>query len=155
MPFDDNLFDGAVFLNSLHHVPKPAMLQALHEAARVLVPEAPIVVIEPLAEGPFFSVLRVVEDETHVRAAAQDAIARAIESGAFEGLGRTDYLRRERFAGLEEFLVRAVAADPARAAAVGERRPEIQAAFRRYARVCADGAMVLEQPMRAAVFIGR
>ncbi len=33
IPFADELFDGAAFLNSLHHVPEPAMQRALREAS--------------------------------------------------------------------------------------------------------------------------
>ena len=151
MPFADSSFDGAIFLNSLHHVPKLAMHQALREAARVTKPAGPIVVIEPLATGSFFSVLRTVEDESAVRAAAQEVIAEAIESGSLEQLDRSDYLRREHFADLDEFLARVVAAEPARAAAVEERRPEVEAAFRRYGRIATDGRMALDQPIRAHV----
>ena len=82
VPFADSSFDGAIFLNSLHHVPQRAMHQALREAARVTKPAGPIVVIEPLPSGSFFSVLRTVEDESAVRAAAQEVIAEAIESGS-------------------------------------------------------------------------
>ncbi|QIN81877.1 methyltransferase domain-containing protein [Rubrobacter tropicus] len=150
LPFADDSFDGAVFLNSFHHVPKPAMRQALHEAARVVEPAGPIVVVEPLAEGSFFFALRPVEDETEVRTAAQYALRQAVESGAFEQQRRVDYLRRELFEGLEQFLARVVAVDPARAPVVAENRPEIEAAFRLHARV-ADGRTTLEQPMRAHV----
>ena len=155
MPFADSSFDGAIFLNSLHHVPKLSMDQALREAARVTKPAGPIVAIEHLAAGSFFSVLRTVEDETAVRAAAQEVIAEAIESGSLEQLDRSDYLRREHFADLGEFLVRVVAAEPARAVAVEERRAEVQAAFRRYGRSAADGRIVLEQPIRAHVLAAR
>jgi ubiquinone/menaquinone biosynthesis C-methylase UbiE len=151
LPFADASFDGAIFLNSLHHVPRPAMHRALREAARVVGPTRPIVVVEPLAEGLFFSALRPVEDETEVRRAAQDALRQALETEAFGQLRRVDYLRRETFEGLDQFLVRIVAVDPARAAVVAEQRPEVEAAFLRHARVAADGRMTLEQPMRAHV----
>ena len=123
----------------------------LMEAARVVEPARPIVVIEPLAEGSFFCALRPVEDEADVRAAAQEVLRRALESGTFEQLGRADYLRREHFEGLDQFLARIVAVDPARAAVVAEHRPEIEATFRCHAQVAADGRMTLEQPMRAHV----
>lgn len=155
MPFADHSFDGAVFLNSLHHVPKLAMPQALREAARVINPAGSIVVVEPLAEGSSFSVLRVVEDETDVRAAAQEVIGKMIGDGTFEQLSRTDYLRREHFTDLDQFLARIAAVDPARTAVVEERRSEIEAAFRRYAQATADGRMTLEQPMRAYVLRAR
>jgi len=151
LPFRDASFDGAVFINSLHHVPKPAMHRALREAVRVVGPTGCVVVIEPLAEGSFFLALLPVEDETDVRSAAQEVLARAVESGTFEQSRRVDYLRRERFVDLEGFLDRVVAVDPARAATVEERRPEVEAAFRRYASAAPDGGMALDQPMRAHV----
>lgn len=151
LPFADASFDGAVFLNSLHHVPKPVMHRALGEAARVVGPAGPIVVVEPLAEGSFFLALRPVEDETNVRTAAQEALRQAVEGGAFEQLRRVDYLRREVFESMDEFLARVIAVDPARAAVVAGRRPEVEAAFGRHARAAADGRMTLDQPMRAHV----
>ena len=155
LPLADGSFDGAIFLNSLHHVPRPNMQGALREVARVVEPAGSIVIVEPLAEGSFFFALRPVEDETDVRTAAQETLRRALESGAFEQLGRVDYLRRENFEGLDEFVGRVVAVDPARAAAVAENRPEIEAAFRRHARVSADGRMTLEQPMRAHILTAK
>ncbi len=155
LPFADDSFDGAIFLNSLHHVPEPDMQRALGEAARVVEPAGSIVVVEPLAAGSFFFALRPVEDETDVRTAAQETLRRALQSGAFEQLRRVDYLRRELFEDLDQFLVRIVAVDPARAAVVAESRPEIEAAFRRHARVAADDRMVLEQPMRAHVLTAK
>lgn len=151
LPFADASFDGAVFLNSLHHVPEPVMHRALLEAARVVGPAGSIVVVEPLAEGSFFLALRPVEDEAEVRTAAQKALRQAVEGGAFEQLRRIDYLRREVFEGVDGFLARIVAVDPARAATVAERRPGVEAAFGRHARAAADGSMTLDQPMRAHV----
>jgi len=151
LPFRDVSFDGAVFVNSLHHVPKPAMHRALREAARVVGPAGRVVVVEPLAEGSFFLALRPVEDETDVRTAAQEVIRQGVESGAFEQLKRVDYARRERFGDVDEFLARVVAVDPARAARVAQHRPEVEAAFLRHANLTPDGRTVLDQPMRAHV----
>ncbi len=155
LPFADDSFDGAIFLNSLHHVPESDLRQALEEAARVVGPAGPIAVVEPLPAGSFFLALRPMEDETDVRTAAQETLRRALESGAFEQLRRVDYLRRELFEDLDQFLVRIVALDPARAALVAERRSKVEAAFRRHARVAADGRVVLEQPMRAYVLTAK
>ena len=151
LPFADRCFDGAIFSNSLHHVPELAMREALQEAARVAKPAQPVVIIEPLAEGSFFSVLRLVEDETYVRAAAQKVIDEVLENGIFEQIRRIDYTRRESFMDLGQFLDRIVAAAPSRTTVIEERRPQVDAAFLRYAKVTADNPTILEQPMRAHV----
>jgi ubiquinone/menaquinone biosynthesis C-methylase UbiE len=151
LPFADDSFDGAIFLNSLHHVPESDMQRALREAARVVGPAGPIVVVEPLAAGSFFFALRPVEDETDVRTAAQETLRRSLESGALEQLRRVDYLRRELFEDLDQFLAHVVAVDPTRAASVAQTRPEVEAAFRRHAKTTEDGGLTLEQPMRAYV----
>ena len=155
LPFADRSFDGAVFLNSLHHVPEPDMHEALREAARVAKPGRNVIVIEPLARGLFFSVLRLAEDETHVRAAAQKVVGEALDDGTFEWVDRIDFLRCEHFADADQFLTRIIAMEPARAPVVDERRHEMVEAFRRYARVDAHGRWILEQPMRAHVFTVR
>jgi len=77
LPFRDACFDAVVFFNSLHHVPVESLDVALGEAARVLRPGGVVYVQEPLARGPFFELARAVEDETEVRAAAQNALAQA------------------------------------------------------------------------------
>ncbi len=151
LPFAEASFDGAVFLNSLHHVPKPAMHRALREAARVVGRAGTIVVVEPLAGGSFFLALRPVEDETDVRTSAQEILTRVVRDGTFEQLRRVDYTRHERFEDLDEFLYRVVAVDPARAAQAARCRSEVEAAFRRYAQTAPDGGVTLEQPMRAHV----
>lgn len=155
LPFADHSFDGVIFLNSLHHVPEREMRPALLEAARVAKPGHRIVVIEPLAEGSFFSVLSLVEDETEVRSAAQDAVREALDDGTFELLDLIDYPRRERFADVDQFLTRILAADPARAPIVEERRQEITDAFRCYAQATSHGLSVLEQPIRTHVLTAK
>ena len=66
LPLADDSADAVVFLQSLHHVPEEHMDAALAEAARV----APLVYVqEPLAQGPFFDLVALVDDETRVRGA--------------------------------------------------------------------------------------
>ncbi len=151
LPFVDHSFDSAIFLNSFHHIPKTAMPQALQEAARVVKPAEPVIVIEPLAEGSFFSALRPVEDETDVRTAAQDVLHLAVKRGLFEQLIHTEYLRHEHFTDVDQFVTHIVAVDSTRASLVAMRRPEVEATFQRNAKLVADGSMVLDQPMRALV----
>lgn len=149
LPFPDASFDGAVMLNSLHHIPNPAA--ALAEAARVLAPGGLLVVVEPLAEGSFFDALRPIEDETAIRAAAQDAIAAALARGAYACRRDATIARRERFDSLDAFLARVSAVDPAREATIRDRRSVVEEAFLKAAAREADGQFGLVQPLRIHV----
>lgn len=123
LPFPDASFDRVVFLNSLHHVPVPLMGAALKEAVRVS--RGPVLVVEPLAEGPFFRAMLPVEDETPIRAAAQAAIAAAVEAGAVTRLASGEYDDVRRFADADAFLAMIVAVDPARAATAERERARV------------------------------
>ena len=127
LPLGDDSADIVVFLQSLHHVPEDAMGTALVEAARV----APTVYVqEPLAEGPFFDLVALVDDETRVRALAQQAIAAAPLS--IERELRFDV--PVRLEGLEALRARVVGADPARAERFAAREDELRAGLARLGR---------------------
>jgi SAM-dependent methyltransferase len=83
IPFPAACFDLALMLKSLHHVPVPAMAQALAEAARVLRPGGHLYVSEPVYAGPLNEVMRLFHDEGRVRAAAQAALEAAVATGAW------------------------------------------------------------------------
>ena len=149
IPLPSDSVDGAVFLNSLHHVPDPR--GALREAGRVVRMGSRLVVIEPLASGSFFDVLRHIEDETTIRGAAQTALAEAVTEGEFHCERDFVFDRAEVFETLESFLARVVAVDPDRQVAVDANRHRIEESFQRHAERDADGRHVLRQPLRAHV----
>lgn len=151
LPFPDACFSAALFLNSLHHVPAPAMAPALADAGRVTGPGGTVIVIEPLPSGTFFAAFRPIEDETAVRAAAQAAVRQALEDRVFKLLREVEFNRRERFEGIEPFLIRASAADPGRSATIDRKRDEIADAFRTHAVIDANGRFSLDQPLRAHI----
>lgn len=151
LPFRDGEFDGAVFLNSLHHVADDAMVSALSEAARVTVSGGLVVVIEPLAHGSFFAAFRPIDDETEVRARAQNAVAAALSSGQLRMLRSTTFTRSESFTDLDQFIARVTAADPERHAAISRNRTSIDAAFRANAARDAEGRYRLDQPLKADI----
>jgi SAM-dependent methyltransferase len=150
LPLGDAAADAVVFANSLHHVPGDALDDALAEAARVLKPGGVLCVQEPVADGPYFELLRPVDDETDVRAAALAAIGRAGSHG----------LRHERELRFDSEVVhpdfasfrdRVVLADAERAKALSGIEDELRARFEATAERGDDGTFRFRQPMRVDV----
>lgn len=83
IPLLDAGFDLALMLKSLHHVPIDRMDQALSEVHRVLRPGGRLYVSEPLYAGALNEITRLYNDEGQVRAAAQQALDRALASGSW------------------------------------------------------------------------
>ena len=75
-----------MLLNTLHHVPRPLMAQALAEAARVLRPQGLLYVSEPVYAGPLNDIVKLFNEEREVRAAAQAALDAALQAGAWDEL---------------------------------------------------------------------
>ena len=75
IPFDDGVFDLALMLKSLHHVPLDLLDAALAEVHRVLRPGGLLYVSEPVFAGALNEVMRVFHDEEVVRAAALKALS--------------------------------------------------------------------------------
>jgi ubiquinone/menaquinone biosynthesis C-methylase UbiE len=151
LPFAAAQFDGALFINALHHVPVAAMSAALAEAARVLRRDGVLVIVELLPEGSFFEALRLVEDETDVRNAARRAIDGAVATGVFGRSETLTYVRREGYRTVDAFLDRVVAVDPRRRAMVENDRANIVAAVDAAAARADTGELMFEQPIRADI----
>jgi SAM-dependent methyltransferase len=151
LPLEDASVDAAVFMRTLHHVPPAELLDALREARRVLRAGGIVYVAEPLAEGEFFELTRVVEDERSVRAAAQDALARASAAG-LEREATVEYDVRLCLMGVGALRTRVVSVDPARAKPFDAHRGELAEAFARLGeRGEHPGERCFRQPMRADV----
>lgn len=127
LPLADASVDVAVFMRTLHHVPATA---ALREVQRVLRPDGLAYVAEPLAEGDFFALVSLVEDERAVRATAQEAIATAARDG-LERVRTVEYEVRVCLAGLAALRQRTVSVDPDRAPVFEARTEQLSEAFAR------------------------
>jgi hypothetical protein len=147
LPFDDATFDVAILFNSLHHVAEERLDEALVEASRVLRPGGVLYVQEPLAEGSFFELMRPVDDETAVRAAAQAALARATGSGHLRIVEQRDAVVTMRLADFEAWRRLVESVEPARLESVDANEPSLRAAFERLSRPDGHGR-VFDQPVR-------
>jgi SAM-dependent methyltransferase len=147
LPLDDGSVDVAVFMRTLHHVPAAEQPAALREAARVVRPGGAVYVVEPLAEGDYFALVSMVEDEVEVRAAAQRALGDAARAG-LERATTVEYDVAITIAGLAELRTRVVSVDPERAAWFDAREEELAAALARLGEPAGDERRFL-QPMRA------
>jgi len=150
LPLGDRSVDLVVFFNSLHHVPVALLDAALAEAARVLVPDGSLFVLEPIAFGAYFELTRLVEDETFVRAKAYEALAGAPLHGLVPTAEET-YRNPLAFKDFETFEARMVTVDPARATVVMEHRASLRRKFEASAEATTDGYRFY-QPARINLF---
>ena len=90
-----------------------------------------MVVVEPVADGSYFSAVRPLDDETEVRAKAQEAVAAAVAAGTFALDLDTSFERVTTFADKEAFLERMVSIDPSRREKGEAKRAEVFAALDR------------------------
>jgi SAM-dependent methyltransferase len=147
LPFAAASFEACVFLNSLHHVPVPLMQDALLEALRVLRPGGEVIIVEPLAEGAFFEVMRPVEDETEIRHAAMRAIDAVMADGEATGPAPVTYARPTPVADLDAFIAYLARVDPARRAFAEAQRGVLGRLFATHVSMRPKGP-VLIQPLR-------
>jgi SAM-dependent methyltransferase len=147
LPLDDRSLDVVVFMRSLHHVPEPAMVPALADARRVLRPGGRVYVAEPLAEGDYFELVSIVDDETEVRAAAQRALSDCGHAG-LERVRRLEYEVGMVSPGIDALRRRIVDVDPERAPVFDAHERELNDAFGRLGSA-REGGRWFTQPMRA------
>ena len=151
LPLVDASVDVAVFMRTLHHVPIADLTQALAEAGRVLRPSGQVYVAEPLAQGDYFALTSLVEDELEVREAAQAALGQAALAG-LDRVTTVDYNVRLRIADLAAFRSRIVSVDQARAEVFDARQAELAEAFLRLGETGENpGERCFLQPMRVDV----
>lgn len=137
LPFADGDFDSVVIFNSLHHIPGKGMDACLAEAARVLVPGGQLWVLEPIAEGSAFEVMRPVEDETEVRALAYAALQNV--GPELSLIEERVYAAPNRYDSFEDWEKEILAVDPGRKAMLDEVRGLVAELFEQKAEKREDG----------------
>ena len=138
IPFPDGHFDGALMLKSLHHVPIALLDRALAEARRVLVPGGWLYVSEPVYAGPLNEIVRLFNDEGQVRAAAQAALDRALQTGGWVQAAERRFDMPVRYASFAEFEQRMIDVSFAERRLDAAQRAAVRARFAPH--LGADGA---------------
>ncbi len=108
IPEPDQSADLVLFIFSLHHVPGGKLEGALAEARRILRPSGRLYVAEPLPQGPHQYVMELFHDETAVRKAAAEALARFARP-RFATDSVATYADTRRYATFEAFAERMIA----------------------------------------------
>jgi len=138
LPLLDGVMDAVIFNASLHHVPEGAMGKALAEAWRVLKPGGCLYVDEPIPEGEYFRLNRLVEDETAILARAQETLSRAPALG-FATAEEVFYIQALTFAGFDAFRKASVTADYRRVSAFERNRDALFSRFHQAGKPIAEG----------------
>lgn len=150
LPLPDHCADAIIYANALHHVPVADMTRALGEAARVLKPGGHLYVQEPLAKGPYFELMRPVDDETEIRAAAQEHLAKAGDMGLTPRT-TVHYRIVQKFDSIEDFAAEMARVDPDRLAVVRSMQDELERRFTTLGTP-SDGRVAFDQPMKVDLF---
>ena len=145
IPFPGGSFELALMFKSLHHVPMDRLDAALAEIGRVLVPGGLLYVSEPVFAGAFNEVVRLFHDEGAVRAAALDAMRRAVAGGLFEEVDERHFDMPLAFRDFDDFFDRIVRVTHSDITLKGERLEEVRRRFE--AHMTPSGARFV-RPMR-------
>jgi SAM-dependent methyltransferase len=151
LPFADATLDAALFFNALHHVPVALQARALAEARRAIKAGGRLCIVEPIAEGPHFTLTRAIDDETEVRARAYEAMQAALAEGAFDERAEITYWTRITYPDFAAFKAKMVAVDETRRATVESLEAQLRDSFEAVA--AREGTRyVLTQPCRLNLF---
>jgi SAM-dependent methyltransferase len=142
--------DVIIYANSLHHVPVESMSDALTDAARVLRADGLLYVQEPLADGTYFNLMKPIDDETEIRAAAQSVLGTAAHYG-FTPVADVTYRIVQSFDDFEAFRRGMGAVDPSRLPVLDSMRSDLERRFSDLS-VPDNGKSTFQQPMRVNVY---
>ena len=152
LPFRDSWFDATVFFNSIHHIPEDSMETAISEASSVTKSGGIVYVAEPLAEGACFELDSPVEDETVVRAQAQQCLNNVLVTNSkFTENAEERYLVYYDYQNFEEYKDEMLRFDRSRRLRFEQLEELMKSRFRELGKSIDQGVRFY-QPMLARCF---
>ena len=139
LPLNPAWADIAIYYNSLHHVPAALQSRALVEAARVLVQDGMLCIVEPLASGAAYELFQPAEDESAVYATTYKLILGAINGIEFQQDLEELFVDGYTYRNFEEFLDSVLVVDEARAGVLSEVEHNLRERFDRLGESVAGG----------------
>ena len=149
IPEPDAGFDAVIMLKSLHHVPAQLLQKGFAEIKRVLKPGGFLYISEPVFAGEFNEILRLFNDEQHVRKIAFEATKAAVDSGQFSLKKEIHFISQSRFNGFEDFENRILNATHSDFNVDTELHEKIRQRFLPY--INEEGVAVFNNPMRVDI----
>lgn len=133
LPVDDASVDVLAYFNSFHHVPGTSHAAAVSEMARALKPGGIAYIQEPVAQGTYYNVMKVIDDEALV----YDGVERQLRDG-LDGLPvsvskRLRFKVMHRFADVAEMKASILRVDPRRQEIFDRQEEEFSRLFNEHA----------------------
>lgn len=147
LPLDDGSADLVTYLFTFGALPAERHAAALREARRVLRPGGRLHMVEPFAEGPYFELIRLVDDPTERRAQTIRSIASTWDMG-LKPLIAGSYIHLERFTGFDDFRARVTGGDEVRGETFALHERALRDTFARLGFGDGTGAVIFRQPCR-------
>ena len=151
LPSNDESQDLVCLMFSLHHIPLEQQPDALREIHRVLRPGGRLHVVDPRPYGSMTEVVKLLDDETHVRTQSQNRMEALSAEDGFERLSCEEYVLDRQFADFEALMEHVSRSDPSRTERLPAVKSQMRSKFDQLGKR-AGGGVVLGQPCVAYHF---
>lgn len=133
LPVDDRSVDVLAYFNSFHHVPAPSHAAAFMEMTRVLKPGGVAYIQEPVAQGAYYQVMKIIDDEALVYEGVERQLRDGLDGLPISVSKRVRFKIMHQFTGIDEMKASILRVDPRRQVAFDQREKEFLHLFDEHA----------------------